>query len=564
MRLIKTIILRCFLLLFFACFSLHAAKSTLPFIQGISGKVLTNVEKRLEEWQQLKPLNETTPEELRTQIIAALQPFGYFKPVVTIQKQNDKTLVYISPGPQTQITAINLQMVGEGANNLQLLETLHTLPLHEGAPLLIEDYNKAKQSLINTAENLGYLQASFPKAEIDVTNQNTANISLTFNTGPLFYFGQVQFNPTNINSALLHRFIPFQYHTPYSTEQIVKFNNALSNSGYFSSVLVKPQIGDTKTVPINVHLEPTPKYSYSLGAGYGTDTGARGRAGLYVVPVNPKGHKFSALAQGSFNQNAIQAQYLIPGQNPIQDQYSLTGNLSNLSYSSGYGNAYLLSLAQQHRINHYHRILSINGLYESFNYQQQPNSYQFMIYPKAKFAFTQTSNPLFSPSGYNLTLSVMGASKAAGSTTSFAQSSLDAKGAYMIEPVRLRLYAHAMTGVTAINNINNLPLSLALLLGGTDNLKAFSFNSIGPGRNVGYGGIELQKETFKHWYLIGFYDAGYVYNPVPKNTLYDIGAALMWVSPVGPIKLGLAQQINKQLGRISTNPRLVISMGPDL
>lgn len=74
---------------------------------------------------------------------------------------------------------------------------------------------------------------------------------------------------------------------------------------------------------------------------------------------------------------------------------------------------------------------------------------------------------------------------------------MDIKAAMRIEPLRLRLYGHAIQGVTAINNINQQPVSLALLLGGMDNLKAFGFNSIGPGRILSYGGFEIQKETKK-------------------------------------------------------------------
>ncbi len=150
------------------------------------------------------------------------------------------------------------------------------------------------------------------------------------------------------------------------------------------------------------------------------------------------------------------------------------------------------------------------------------------------------------------------------SNLNFGQISVDAKAALMIEPLGLRLYGHTIQGITATKDINALPLSLALLLGGTDNLKGFSFNSIGPGKIITYGGFEIQKETKKNWYLIGFYDAGDVYNPAAKNFQYDVGAGLMWVSPIGPIKIGLAQAVNGRLQRTSSNPRLVISMGPDL
>ncbi len=80
-----------------------------------------------------------------------------------------------------------------------------------------------------------------------------------------------------------------------------------------------------------------------------------------------------------------------------------------------------------------------------------------------------------------------------------------------------------------------------------------------------YGGIELQKETFKNWYVLGFVDAGDVYSPTPKLFQYDAGVGLMWVSPVGPIKIGVAQPVTKRFQRVpGRNPKLVINMGPDL
>src|SRR5205085_1553544 len=114
-------------------------------------------------------------------------------------------------------------------------------------------------------------------------------------------------------------------------------------------------------------------------------------------------------------------------------------------------------------------------------------------YPKATFSFSKTEALLFSPSGYNITLNGLAANKVALSTLNFAQASIDMKAAIRIESLRLRLYGHAIQGVTAVNNINQQPLSLALLLGGMDNLKAFSFNSIGPGRIISYAGFEIQK-----------------------------------------------------------------------
>ncbi|CEG57339.1 autotransporter assembly complex protein TamA [Legionella fallonii] len=558
-----------YLIFFIVCFPLFAASTTPASldIKGVTGKVLANVEKRLNELQEIKPLDELSLDDLRTQVMKAIEPFGYFKADIDIKTLDKKRVsIFINPGNQIHITSLRVELIGEGAKNPLILKTVKQIPLHVDDPLFTETYNQAKQNIINTAENLGYLHGSFKKAEILVDeNVNTAAITLIFDTGPLYYFGQIQFDPTNINPDLLHRFVPFKHGQPYSTDEILKFNNYLSASGYFSSVLVKPQITDSQTVPVLVHLQPVHKYTYTVGAGYGTDTGVRGRAGLNIIPVNKYGHKFNALAQGSFTQNAFQAQYIVPGKNPISDQYSLTGNFSNLNYTSGYSNAFLISLAQQHKVKSFKRVLSLNSLYEGFHYTLQTNNYQHMLYPKAAFSFNKTADALFTPSGYNITLNGLGAGHFTISKINFVQASLDAKAAYMIEPWRLRLYGHTIQGFTATSNINQLPLSLALLLGGTDNLKAYSFNSIGPGRIITYTGFEIQKEIKKNWYLVGFADSGDVYNPIARAMKYDAGGGLMWVSPIGPIKVGVAQPITNRLQRVDgSSPRLVVSMGPDL
>lgn len=52
-----------------------------------------------------------------------------------------------------------------------------------------------------------------------------------------------------------------------------------------------------------------------------------------------------------------------------------------------------------------------------------------------------------------------------------------------------------------------MPLSLAFLLGGSDNLKGYSYNSLGPGKILTYNGFEIQKETVDHWYFVVFLTA---------------------------------------------------------
>lgn len=554
----------CFCLPIFA----KTAERTLALeIQGIDSEPLVSITQKLEALHQTNALKDMSIDALQSQIHEALQPYGYFKAQVQIESNHqNKLLITINKGPRVIISQLSITLIGEGRNDQALQNTLQQLPLKTGMPLLTEQYSTAKQQLISTAENEGYLRSSFKKANILINLQtNSAQITLLFDTGQRLYFGPVRFYSETLSPAFLQRYVPFKTGEPYSQEKFLFLNTQLSNSPYFKRVTAKPEIGAGTSVPIAVETKPVPKVTYTLSAGYGTDTGLRGRAGMQVVPINNKGHTLNTLIQGSMTQNLLQAQYRIPGKNPNTSDYSITGKASTLNYDSGYSNAGLVSVNHRQNLSHLQRNLSINGLIERFYYNQQQSTEKNLLFPKANFNFNNRVSPLFSPSGYSVSLNVLGAYQDFFSDLSFIQTTIDAKAAYTIEPIALRVYVHGLFGITQMQNINQLPLSLATLLGGVDTLKGYAFNSIGPGKYTQYLGIELQKETFRKWYLLTFFDAGTVYNPDARIMNYDIGVGLMWVSPIGPIKLGLAQPVDNALERIGgNNPRLFIQMGTDL
>ncbi len=534
-------------------------------ITGISGDVLLNVQRRITEVYPKKDLTNESPDELKTQIAKALYPYGFFNPQITLSHSN--TEAHIIPGPQLLITTLTVQLKGEGAKHPSMQQVVRTLPIQKGQPLNHAQYEEAKEALLTTAESLGYLHASFECSEILIDQKKyTANITLIFQTGPLYYYGQVQYQPTYISPKLLHRYVPFQYGQPYSNEKIQALNTHLSASGYFSDVNIKPIMTEGRYVPIDIRLQPSTRLSYSLGAGYGTDTGPRGLAGLHVVPVNRLGHKFNAIAQGSMQENTIQGQYLIPGLNPVTDNYFISPAATHLDYNIGRSDSFLLALAQQHIVDHYQRILSINALQERYFYKgRSPSDEERFFYPKAIFSWNKTTDRLFSPSGYNITISALAAEHALLSSVNLAQITIDAKAAITFDPIRTRLFLHGIQGATHINQVDNIPISLAQLLGGAANLKGYHFNSIGPGKIMSYGGLEIQKETVKKWYLLGFFDSGNVYEPHGNPWKYDVGLGVMWVSPIGPIKVALAQAMDHHIGRLSDlSPILVVNMGPDL
>lgn len=549
-----------------SCLPLLAALPLPPIqIQGIEGDVLLNVQRRLTPLLVTHtPLTEIT---IKRQVTKAMAPYGFFTPHIRLMPHKKPIVLALDiiPGPLLRITTFHFQLTGEGAHDPLLIQTKQALPLRPTMPFTTPNYEKAKEMMTNAALTKGYLHGAFKLTTVRIDNaRHTADIRWTFDTGPQYYFGQLQFDPTYLSPALLHRYVPFAKGEPYAPANVATLNTNLTASGYFSSVNVTPLITTKDIVPINVHLQPTQRVSYTIGAGYGTDTGPRGVAGLHIIPVNRVGHTFNAIAQGSFAENALLAQYIIPGGNPVINHFNISGGVTNLHYNSGNSNAVLLGVAQSHVLPTFQRILSINDLHERYHYTGFNKQSTSLIYPKALFSWNDASDPLFSPSGYNVTLTGLAASKAIVSRLNMAEFTLDAKAAFTLSTIRTRLYLHAIQGAIITPNIYQVPLSLAQLLGGAPNLKGYDFNSIGPGKYMRYGGLELQKETKTKWYLLGFLDAGSVSNPLSNTLQYDAGIGLMWISPIGPIKVAVAQPIQSVGQQSRRSPKLVVNMGPDL
>ena len=195
------------------CFPLVLSAAKLLDIQGmgIKNEILLNVEHRLLEGYQGKSLLAQPEDELKSEITKALEPYGYFKPQVVIISQKKHLKIIIHRGPQIHIRSLQIHIVGEGALNPEIQRSLHNIPIRTGQIFETIPYEITKNALSNTAEAQGYLHASYTTAQVLLDpNQNTADILLVLDTGPRYYFGQIQFDPTTISPDLLKRYVPFK------------------------------------------------------------------------------------------------------------------------------------------------------------------------------------------------------------------------------------------------------------------------------------------------------------------------------------------------------------------
>lgn len=525
-------------------------------IYGVSGEMLKNIKLRVNMVSQQKNINpHKRLRLLKENIIEATRPFGYYTPKISISGQH----IVISKGRPVIINHIQLTIDGPGRSIYKRQK--RKLPLEIGRVLNTKKYEKTKEILFFIAERKGYLKAKMVISKVLVDlKQYKANIIIHFNTGKRFYFGDVYFKNNPYSDSFLKGYVDFNRNTPYSPKKIALLNDHLSSTDYFKNVIVTPLIGENRHVPIDVFLSPKPSQNYTVGAGYGTDTGIRGRLGWKLLHITDSGHTFSAMIQGSQKQNYLQAQYLIPGPNPITQQFSLSASIFDLDYPIGNANANQLTAAFIHHRKNQQYTLGLNALYEANTYLGGTKQDTYALYPHLQLLFKKIADPLFSKKGYKVSVKLLAAKRHLGAKQTLAQTSGTANAAIWFNPTKTRFYFRSEASYTATKNIYRFPLVLQQLAGGAQSIRGYNFQSIGPGKIKLVGSAEVQQMFKKDWFATAFYDIGDVYNPAPKDYKRGVGVGLMWASPVGALRLGIARALD-----LKKQPyKVYFSMGPDL
>ena len=111
-----------------------------------------------------------------------------------------------------------------------------------------------------------------------------------------------------------------------------------------------------------------------------------------------------------------------------------------------------------------------------------------MLIPSINWLHKKSNDPIRPTKGHSVNINIQGASDYMGASNSFIQTQVDAKYIKNISS-KIQLLLRATLGFTAVDDIDNLPLSLQFYTGGMQSIRGFAYNSIGPGRNLAVGSI---------------------------------------------------------------------------
>ncbi|KEA61699.1 Outer membrane protein [Marinobacterium lacunae] len=558
----------------------QAADELEVVIKGIEGDLESNVRAHLSLSRLVG--DESLPSVSRIrylhgqaakEVSAGLTPLGYFNSHVESELEQTATgwraIYHIDAGPRARVRRQELSVTGEGADDPSLTRWQSRPALQVGAPLDQQAYDAIKAEVLERAAGLGYYDARFTQAQIVVdAPDNSADIRLALDTGPLYRLREIRFSDAPVREALLARYSTLETGDPVATDQLLEMQRGLVDSGYFSGVEVQPlwdEADEDRAIPVEVYLTSNKRTAYRFGAGYGTDTGARMSASQRRRWVNDRGHRMESILRLSEVTNTLLFNYEIPGRNPVTDTYQGRASYEQEQTDSTDSETWAVGAQDQRARGNQSWHWGLGLEQETFRFGDDEQSTMLLV-PEGGWSIVSTDNRLNPSRGYRLSIDLSGAAESLLSDTSFVQTQVSGKAVYSLTD-DLRVLARADIGATAATDFGLMPASRRFFAGGDNSVRGYDYKELGPEDNEGEvrggryllaGSLEMDYRVAPQWRAAVFWDSGNAFDSLDTPLKNSIGVGGRWQSPVGPVRVDLAHPVEDGGFRIH------FTLGPDL
>lgn len=521
--------------------------------------------------QAIRRLHRQAPEEIRR----ALQPFGFYSPAIETNLESGDGIwiatYEVNAGAPTRLDHVEIRVEGEAGELPAVEALLEDIDIEEGEVLSHPAYGSAKGGLLEGVYSAGYLDASYERSEMLVyPEQQRAGIYLILESGPRYYFGDIDIEQNILEPDFVRRFNDIERGEPFNADRLIDLQLALSGSDYFSTVDVQVERENATDfhVPVTVRTKPRNQRRYSAGVGYGTDTGARISLGTEFRRINRRGHKFNADVQLSEVRNSFIAQYHVPIANVTTDRLTYFSSLQQVEIGDADSEQFSVGASRDDNWYNLRRRLYLRFDRENFMFGGQPGDSASLLYPGINLTYQRADDPLFPRRGFSAALDLHGGVENPLSETSFVQSTLAVRTVFPLGD-RGRLLLRGEAGATRAANFADLPPSQRFFTGGDRTVRGYGFEELAPedpfGNDIGgqylmVGSVEADFLVKGNFGVAAFFDTGNATNAPNGDLVSGVGLGFRYRSPVGMIRIDLAHPLDDP----DQSFRLHISLGPDL
>ncbi|KJY82018.1 membrane protein [Vibrio galatheae] len=544
-------------------------------IQGIDGALLDNVKAYLSAIPEKDyEVSLRFKGRLENNFNDALNALGYYHPKYDFVVSDDEkqVTVNIDPGPVVIIKLLDIQISGEASQDPEFKALVDKSGLVEGTALNHSQYDSLKSAIRNLALQRGYFEGDYQQSRLEVAPQlNQAFIRLHFDSGIRYHFGENTISGSQITEEKVSSLSPYQQGEPYQVTLVGEYNQNLSNTDWFSSVFVEPDLsvlGEERELPMKVSLAPQARNKIETGAGYSTDLGVKGSLKWKKPWVNSRGHSFDSSFSLSAPEQTITAGYRIPLEDALNEYYRIQYGMKKQDSRDTKSIESNLAVERHWLLdNGWHRTVYVRHLLENYTQGLQDDNAQFVL-PGITFSRSRIRGGAMPTWGdrQSLTLeygdpnvlSETRVTRVIGGMTWIRSLGTNHRGIFRIDGA-----------ANFADEFDKLSPSLRFFAGGDNNLRGYSYESISPrdesgaltgAKYMATSSLEYQYRVYGDWWGAMFYDVGDAFNESP-DIKRGTGVGVRWASPVGPVRLDFAWGLDANKG---DEFKIHFTLGPEL
>ena len=335
--------------------------------------------------------------------------------------------------------------------------------------------------------------------------------------------------------------------------------------------VLKAQARETKEVPVIVTLNADKLNSAEVGAGFGTDTGARLRGQYRRAIVNKRGHSFDANLELSQIRQSLEGRYNIPYNHPLNDYISLVGGYEreerddvgqnvNLMIESAVAGAdrviknprgsWQHTFGVRYRLDRITQDGSIDpsDIPDAFMVNKNNQQQSLLVGYEAS---RTTSDKRVNPSkGFKQTYKIELGAESLLSDADMAILNAGWRFIYSLgENDNHQFVGRSDLGYILTEDFTKVPYNLRFFTGGDQSIRGFDYKSLAAeeggfkvgGQALAIGSLEYNYQFKEGWRAAVFTDFGNAYDKdFNTETAYGAGLGIRWASPIGPIRIDVA------------------------
>jgi translocation and assembly module TamA len=587
-------------------------------VEGLDAAMSRNVESRVAGAWTLNPRLDSERRRqaflasARSHASQALRPWGYYAPKIEARLERRdaedawRLRLDVQPGEPIRVADTSIRINGPGAGETDLEEWRKNWPLVTGTILNQVTWEEQKSHLLEIAQTLGYLQASFSASRIALNlESNQAGLELHLETGPRAVMGEVIYQQDVVDVDVLSPIGRFRPGDLYRADYIDDLRLDLWKTGYFSEIEVTEQHRES-TVPlvVDLHVRLTGRHraTHQVTLGYGTDTQFRTQYNWTRHRLSHRGDSLSAALgwRQRYSEILASSEYRLPRRIDALQFWVVNGALRRenqdffLQDSSGDDSTLIASgqvmdaQLKSGRLRFIDTSLSsdriaettfVAFLREKDDLEPLENSVRgvgqrdflsdllgqtvLTISVGMEWDWSVIRGRGFDTSGFHHRAWWFTANEAWGSEKDFSQVYLSSRWNGLIGE-RWKLLLRGEIGYSdgrlqtlgispsreAVIAVSELPYRYSFRTGGSQSVRGYRYNRLssnGIGSNhLLVGSAELEYRLRDDWSVAGFYDIGNAFNDWGKTDLKrGWGFGARWYSLIGSIRadLGRAEDI---------------------